>query len=121
MLSQLSKDGDLNLSNVHHFVLDECDKMLEALGASARAPARSLARVTLRLRGGKTHSAEVDRTERGRYLHPTDADIEDKFRAICTSILGNEKTDRVVELNKKLEHLPQVTEIIDALRIVKNK
>ena len=44
MLSQLSKDGDLNLSNVHHFVLDECDKMLEALGASARAPARSLAR-----------------------------------------------------------------------------
>ena len=30
MCSQLSKDGDLNLSNVHHFVLDECDKMLEA-------------------------------------------------------------------------------------------
>lgn len=82
-------------------------------------PARSLARVTLRLHGGKTYSAEVDRTERGRYLHPTDADIEEKFRAICTSILGKEKTDRVVELNKKLEHLSQVTEITDALRIDK--
>jgi hypothetical protein len=30
----LTKDGDLNLKSVRHFVLDECDKMLEALGAS---------------------------------------------------------------------------------------
>lgn len=36
---QLAKDGDLNLKSVRHFVLDECDKMLEALGAP-RARAR---------------------------------------------------------------------------------
>ncbi len=29
---QLAKDGDLDLSKVKHFVLDECDKMLESLG-----------------------------------------------------------------------------------------
>ena len=33
--SQLIKDGDLNLKSVRHFVLDECDKMLEALDMRA--------------------------------------------------------------------------------------
>ena len=28
----LIRDGDLNLDNVKHFVLDECDRMLEELG-----------------------------------------------------------------------------------------
>ena len=28
----LTRDRSLNLKNVKHFVLDECDKMLEALG-----------------------------------------------------------------------------------------
>jgi ATP-dependent RNA helicase UAP56/SUB2 len=30
-LFQLAKDGDLSLKSVRHFVLDECDKMLETL------------------------------------------------------------------------------------------
>jgi 2-methylcitrate dehydratase PrpD len=82
-------------------------------------PARSLAQVTIRLNDGSEHSKEVDRTERGRYLNPTDADIEGKVRAICTSIIGKTKTDRVVALNQKLELLPNVTEMIEALRIDK--
>lgn len=28
----LVKSGDLNLKNTRHFILDECDKMLEGLG-----------------------------------------------------------------------------------------
>lgn len=28
----LSRDKDLSLKNVRHFILDECDKMLESLG-----------------------------------------------------------------------------------------
>src|SRR5205085_10778087 len=51
-------------------------------------PARSLARVTLKLRDGRAHSAVVDRSERGRYLTPTDADIEHKFRLLATDRLG---------------------------------
>jgi hypothetical protein len=35
----LVKTKDLNLSNCKHFILDECDKMLEALGTPALPPA----------------------------------------------------------------------------------
>lgn len=31
----LSRDKDLSLKNVRHFILDECDKMLESLGIFA--------------------------------------------------------------------------------------
>lgn len=31
--TQLAKENTLNLKHVRHFILDECDKMLEALGA----------------------------------------------------------------------------------------
>jgi len=34
-IKSLSKDGDLKLGKVRHFVLDECDKMLEALDMRA--------------------------------------------------------------------------------------
>jgi len=78
-------------------------------------PARSLARITLKLKNGKTVSAEVDRSERGRYLTPTDADIEEKFRLITTPVLGQAKADTVVELCKRFETLPDMTALITAL------
>lgn len=107
------------LGNRDVYAMADKVRIVENEDYERQYPARSLARVTLRLRDGRAHSKEVDRTERGRYLHPTDADIEDKFRAICTSILGKEKTDRVVALNKTLEQLPRVTEIIEALGLEK--
>ena len=82
-------------------------------------PARSLARVTFKLRSGQAHSAVVDRSERGRYLTPTDADIEDKFRLLATGVLGQAKTDKVVALCKRFETLPDMKELIDALRVGK--
>lgn len=36
---QLCKEGALNLKTVKHFILDECDKMLEKLGECARSVA----------------------------------------------------------------------------------
>lgn len=33
LLLQLGKEGKLKLGSVRHFVLDECDKMLDKLGA----------------------------------------------------------------------------------------
>lgn len=80
-------------------------------------PARSLARVTLRLRNGKSYTQEDDRSARGRYLTPTDEDIEHKFRLIATPVLGQGKADRIVELVQKFETLKDVRELIEALRV----
>lgn len=79
-------------------------------------PARSLARVTLKLNNGKTVTAEVDRSQRGRYLTPTDADIENKFRLLVTPVLGQAKTDRLVALCQRFETLSDMNELIDTLR-----
>jgi 2-methylcitrate dehydratase PrpD len=80
-------------------------------------PARSLARVTLKLNNGKTVSAEVDRSERGRYLTPTDADIEHKFRLLATGVIGQAKADKVVALCAKFETLPNMKALIEALKL----
>ena len=37
-LKALAKDGDVSLKQCGHFILDECDKMLEQLGASSSFP-----------------------------------------------------------------------------------
>ncbi|MBI4190192.1 MAG: MmgE/PrpD family protein [Betaproteobacteria bacterium] len=80
-------------------------------------PARSLARVTLRLRDGKSYSRESDRSANGRYLRPTDEDIEKKFRLVATPILGKSRTGKVVALVRNLETLTTVDELIDALHL----
>ena len=71
----------------------------------AQYPARSLARVTVKLRNGEAHSLEVDRSEIKRYLTPSDADIEAKFRLIATPVLGQKKTDAVVSLEIGRAHV----------------
>jgi len=82
----------------------------------AQYPARSLAKVTLHLRDSKSVSLEADRSEIRRYLHPTDAHIEAKFRMIAQPVLGDAKTARIVELAFGLEHLPAINELMQALR-----
>ena len=79
-------------------------------------PARSLCRVTIRLRRGESHSIEVDRTEIARYLNPSDADIENKFRLIATPVLGRARADKVVNLVQGFEKLANVDELMDALQ-----
>lgn len=80
-------------------------------------PARSLARVTIKLNNGKSFTQEDDRSARGRYLTPTDDDIEHKFRQIAKPVLGAAKTDKVVALVRRLEALPDVGELIQALKL----
>ena len=79
-------------------------------------PARSLARISIRLHSGVTRSLEIDRSELGRYLAPTDADIEDKFRLVATPVLGQAKTDKVVDLVQRIETLPDLDELMKALQ-----
>ena len=79
-------------------------------------PARSLCRVTIHLKDGVSHSLEVDRTAIARYLNPTDADIENKFRLIATPVLGQAQADAVVRLVSRLETLSDIGELMQALR-----
>lgn len=81
-------------------------------------PARSLCRVTIRLKNGVSRSIEVDRTANARYLNPTDADIENKFRLIATPVLGQAQADTVVRLVNRMETLDDVSELMQALRPV---
>ena len=81
-----------------------------------RYPAQSLARVTITLKNGKSFTQEEDRSARGRYLTPTDEDIEHKFRLIAKPVLGAAKTDKVIALVRKLETLPDIGELVQALR-----
>lgn len=79
-------------------------------------PARSLARVTITLRSGKSFTQEEDRSARGRYLTPTDDDIEHKFRLIAKPVLGAARADKVIALVRKLETLPDIGDLIQALK-----
>jgi 2-methylcitrate dehydratase PrpD len=79
-------------------------------------PAQSLARVTITLNNGKSFTQEEDRSARGRYLTPTDDDIEHKFRLIAKPVLGAAKTDKVIALVRRLETLPDISELVQALR-----
>lgn len=87
---------------------------LQQLAHAAAGPARSLAKVTLHLRAGKSVSLEADRSEMRRYLSPTDADIEAKFRMIAQPKLGEAKTRRVIEPVFGLERLESVDSLIQA-------
>lgn len=97
---------------------DLCDKVriTENDSFEAQYPAKSLARVTLTLADGRKVSQIVDRSERGRYLHPTDADIEGKFRMVAGPILGSGRTNRVISLVKEIDTLENIGELIEALR-----
>lgn len=80
-------------------------------------PARSLAQVTLRLRDGRAHSLEVDRSARTRYLEPTDDDIAEKFRLVAAPVLGPERGERALNLAWRLEEEADLRPLIDALRV----
>lgn len=82
----------------------------------AQYPARSLAKITLHLRDGRAVSREADRTEIRRYLDPSDADIEGKFRLIAQPVLGEAKTKQAIDLVYGLEQLRDIAPLIEALQ-----
>jgi 2-methylcitrate dehydratase PrpD len=102
------------------------DPALQALAARVRItanedyerqyPARSLARISVRLRDGTVHGIEVDRSEIGRYLSPTDADIEAKFRSIAAPVLGESRVGEVVAIARGLEGMVNVDALMKALQ-----
>lgn len=81
-----------------------------------RYPAQSLARVTITLKNGKSFSQEEDRSARGRYLTPTDEDIAHKFRLIARPVLGEARSEKVIGIVNRLEKLPDIGELIEAIK-----
>jgi 2-methylcitrate dehydratase PrpD len=81
-----------------------------------RYPAQSLARVTITLNDSRSFTQEDDRSARGRYLNPTDEDIESKFRLIAVPVLGASKAEKVIALVRKLETLRDMSELVEALK-----
>lgn len=81
-----------------------------------RYPAQSLVRITISLKDGRSHTLEVDRSRIDRYLRPSDADIEGKFRLIAEPVLGRSKADAVVNIVREFEKEHSVTALIQALR-----
>lgn len=104
------------LSDPQVWALAERVRITQNEDYEAQYPARSLARVTVKMRHGASYSLEVDRSEIKRYLTPSDADIEEKFRLIATPVLGQKKTDAVVSLAWRLEMLPDLRDLMRALQ-----
>jgi 2-methylcitrate dehydratase PrpD len=79
-------------------------------------PARSLVRVTIRLKDGREHSLETDRSDIHRYLYPTDADIEGKFRLIADPVLGEAASQKIIEGIRSIETASTIDHVIAAMR-----
>ena len=62
------------------------------------------------------HSLEVDRTEIQRYLTPTDADIESKFRTIAVPVLGEAKVAGIVAIAASMDRVANMEMLIKALQ-----
>jgi 2-methylcitrate dehydratase PrpD len=66
---------------------------------------------------GKTSSAMQDINVRGRYENPmTGAEIRDKARELMRPVLGDRQTERAIALVDTLETLPDVRELVAALK-----
>jgi 2-methylcitrate dehydratase PrpD len=98
------------------WALSEKVRITENAEYERQYPARSLARISIRLSNGTTHSMEIDRSEIARYLTPSDADIEEKFRMIAAPILGEKRAEHAIALVRNIEDVTHVGELMAALQ-----
>jgi 2-methylcitrate dehydratase len=86
-------------------------KVAEDPALSALYPESAPGRVTIRMRSGETHVAEI-RYPRGHEKSPMDdGEIERKFRDLCAGPLGAEGCDRALEALWRLEHMDDAAAI----------
>lgn len=104
------------LANRAYRDMAEKVRITENVDYERQYPARSLARVSIRLKNGDVFSQEVDRSESPRYLTPSDADIEDKFRLIAAPALGQAKTDAAIALIRRFESVEKMDALLASLK-----
>lgn len=99
--------------SMHAFLADRVN-LAEDPELTARYPEAFPTRVTVHLRSGRAHTAEVEHY-RGHALNPLDAEgVDDKFRGLVAPVLGPERTDdllaalRVITEARTLGHISQM-------------
>jgi 2-methylcitrate dehydratase len=84
--------------------------------ANRRVPEAMLCNIDLRMRGGQTYTSEVAHF-RGHHLNPmTDAEVEAKFRGLCSDLLSPDQTE---ELLGRLWRLDEEEDIGALLRLTR--
>ena len=83
----------------------------EFTAAYVRVPVQHCTRVTVRLRGGERLVGEAG-GDKGDLSQPkSDAEIEDKFRALAESVLGVKRTDAALDALWHIEAMSDVSQI----------
>lgn len=86
-------------------------KVNEDAAMTALYPESAPGRVTIRMRSGETHVAEI-RYPRGHEMSPmSDAEIEAKFRDLCGGVLGAKGCDRALQALWQLERMEDAAEV----------
>lgn len=86
-------------------------KVAEDSALTAQYPEGAPGRVTIRMRSGETFVSEI-RYPRGHEKSPmSDAEVENKFRDLCTDPLGAQNCDRVLKALWQLEDMKDANEI----------
>lgn len=107
--------NDAMLKHPEIWALSDRVRITEHEDYERQYPARSLARINIKLKNGKLLTQEVDRSANGRYLHPTDADIEGKFRMIAEPVLGSDRAGQIIDIVRRFETVGNVGELVGLL------
>ena len=101
-------------------LLDPTQKVKVAASeeANRRAPEAMLATVELVGTSGERHRSSPVAYHRGHWKNPmTDREVEDKFRALSTDLLGASQTDALLDRLWNLEQVEDIGEVLKMVRV----
>ena len=108
---------DEHLQDRALLALTEKVKVAATEEANRRAPEAMLATVEIVTKSGERHRSSPVPYHRGHWKNPmTDREVEAKFRALSTDLLGQAQTDALLD---RLWNLEQVDHIGEVLRMVR--
>lgn len=82
---------------------------------SSMTPSKRPARVTVKTRSGKAYTEEVERSGGGPDAPLSKEMIQDKFRSLAESVIGNERSEAVID---KVDTLEQIEDIRNLTRLL---
>ena len=86
--------------------------------ANRRAPEAMLATVELVTRSGERHRSSPVPYHRGHWKNPmTDREVEDKFRELSTDLLGQARTDALLDRLWNLELVDDIGEVMGMITV----
>lgn len=101
--------------------LIERTTMREDASFSRRHPREWPCRIELTLRSGKKQATEAPYFK-GHAMRPlSDAEVEEKFRALAEKLLGKKRADAVLATAWKLEKLAGIGELLGLIRIARKR